>query len=127
MLPSTRTTTVSALPGGVLVAALAARGPHAARALPDRPRRTCTGRGPARAKNGLTKKWHLPDGGSPDTGGVSADGKVLRLSGRYDAEVYAIDTHRRSARSPAATRPATPASSACPDARRIRRRPFPLI
>ncbi|WHM36471.1 YncE family protein [Streptomyces sp. BPTC-684] len=44
------------------------------------------------ARNKLTKKWHLPDGGSPDMGGVSADGKVLWLSGRYDAEVYAIDT-----------------------------------
>ncbi|MFB7268922.1 beta-propeller fold lactonase family protein [Streptomyces sp. NPDC056244] len=43
-------------------------------------------------KNRLTKKWHLPDGGSPDMGGVSADGKVLWLSGRYDSEVYAIDT-----------------------------------
>ncbi|MGW1955742.1 YncE family protein [Streptomyces sp. NPDC001920] len=43
-------------------------------------------------KNRLTKKWHLPEGGSPDMGGVSADGKVLWLSGRYDAEVYAIDT-----------------------------------
>lgn len=44
------------------------------------------------AKDELTAKWHLPDGGSPDMGGVSADGKVLWLSGRYDAEVYAIDT-----------------------------------
>ncbi|GAA2931495.1 hypothetical protein [Streptomyces enissocaesilis] len=43
-------------------------------------------------KNRLTKKWNLPDGGSPDMGGVSADGKVLWLSGRYDSEVYAIDT-----------------------------------
>ncbi|MFF9034907.1 YncE family protein [Streptomyces sp. NPDC014892] len=43
-------------------------------------------------KGELTKKWHLPDGGSPDMGGVSADGKVLWLSGRYDSEVYAIDT-----------------------------------
>ncbi|MFJ2896705.1 hypothetical protein ACIO87_17695 [Streptomyces sp. NPDC087218] len=40
----------------------------------------------------LSKKWRLPGGGSPDMGGVSADGKVLWLSGRYDAEVYAIDT-----------------------------------
>ncbi|MFD4242441.1 YncE family protein [Streptomyces sp. NPDC058525] len=40
----------------------------------------------------LTKKWTLPDGGSPDMGGVSADGKVLWLSGRYNSEVYAIDT-----------------------------------
>ncbi|MFD5516036.1 YncE family protein [Streptomyces sp. NPDC127066] len=43
-------------------------------------------------QNRLTKKWHLPDGGSPDMGGVSADGKVLWLSGRYDSEVYALDT-----------------------------------
>ncbi|WP_329462915.1 YncE family protein [Streptomyces sp. NBC_01431] len=43
-------------------------------------------------KNKLTKKWELPEGGSPDMGGVSADGKVLWLSGRYNAEVYAIDT-----------------------------------
>ncbi|MFC7310335.1 hypothetical protein ACFQVC_39750 [Streptomyces monticola] len=43
-------------------------------------------------KNRLTKKWWLPDGGSPDMGGVSADGNVLWLSGRYDSEVYAIDT-----------------------------------
>lgn len=43
-------------------------------------------------QNKLTKKWWLPDGGSPDMGGVSADGKVLWLSGRYDSEVYAIDT-----------------------------------
>ncbi|QHC31465.1 YncE family protein [Streptomyces sp. HF10] len=44
------------------------------------------------ARSKLTKKWELPGGGSPDMGGVSADGKVLWLSGRYDAEVYAIDT-----------------------------------
>ncbi|WP_425558674.1 beta-propeller fold lactonase family protein [Catenulispora subtropica] len=37
-------------------------------------------------------KWELPGGGSPDMGGVSADGKVLWLSGRYNAEVYAIST-----------------------------------
>jgi len=37
-------------------------------------------------------KWTLPGGGSPDMGGVSADGKVLWLSGRYNSEVYAIDT-----------------------------------
>ncbi|MEV7559780.1 hypothetical protein [Streptomyces sp. NPDC089795] len=43
-------------------------------------------------ENKLTKKWTLPDGGSPDMGGVSADGKVLWLSGRYNSEVYALDT-----------------------------------
>ena len=47
--------------------------------------------------------WSLPpetgnhpgrgsDIASPDMGGVSADGKVLWLSGRYDSDVYAIDT-----------------------------------
>ena len=36
--------------------------------------------------------WRLPAGSSPDMGGVSIDGKRLWLSGRYDAEVYAIDT-----------------------------------
>jgi YVTN family beta-propeller protein len=35
--------------------------------------------------------WQIPHG-SPDMGGVSADGKVLWLSGRYSHEVYAIDT-----------------------------------
>jgi YVTN family beta-propeller protein len=38
------------------------------------------------------RKWRLPGGGSPDMGGVSSDGRVLWLSGRYDAEVYAIST-----------------------------------
>src|SRR3954454_2895988 len=38
------------------------------------------------------EKWRIPGGGSPDMGGVSADGRVLWLSGRYDAEVYAIST-----------------------------------
>jgi DNA-binding beta-propeller fold protein YncE len=37
-------------------------------------------------------KWRLPGGGSPDMGGVSANGHVLWLSGRYNSEVYAIDT-----------------------------------
>lgn len=37
-------------------------------------------------------KWRLPGGGSPDMGGVSADGRVLWLTGRYHAEVYAIST-----------------------------------
>ena len=40
----------------------------------------------------VTVKWRLPGGGSPDMGGVSADGKVLWLAGRYNSEVYAIDT-----------------------------------
>jgi DNA-binding beta-propeller fold protein YncE len=40
----------------------------------------------------VATKWVIPRGGSPDMGGVSADGKVLWLAGRYNAEVYAIDT-----------------------------------
>jgi YVTN family beta-propeller protein len=36
--------------------------------------------------------WPIPGGGSPDMGNVSADGKVLWLSGRFDDVVYAIDT-----------------------------------
>jgi DNA-binding beta-propeller fold protein YncE len=35
--------------------------------------------------------WPLPNGGSPDMGGVSADGSTLWLSGRSNSEVYAID------------------------------------
>ncbi|MEO7649255.1 MAG: YncE family protein [Bryobacteraceae bacterium] len=40
----------------------------------------------------VAKKWELPGKASPDMGGVSADGKVLWLAGRYHHEVYAIDT-----------------------------------
>ena len=36
--------------------------------------------------------WAIPGGGSPDMGNLSPDGKVLWLSGRYDACVYAIST-----------------------------------
>jgi YVTN family beta-propeller protein len=39
----------------------------------------------------IAAKWRIPGGGSPDMGGLSADGKVLWLSGRYNSEVYAID------------------------------------
>src|SRR2546428_195528 len=36
--------------------------------------------------------WPVPGGGSPDMGNVSADGKELWVSGRYDDEVYVFDT-----------------------------------
>jgi DNA-binding beta-propeller fold protein YncE len=36
--------------------------------------------------------WQLPLPASPDMGGVSADGRTLWLSGRYNSSVYAIDT-----------------------------------
>jgi DNA-binding beta-propeller fold protein YncE len=39
----------------------------------------------------VVRTWLIP-GGSPDMGNVSANGRVLWLSGRYDAQVYAIDT-----------------------------------
>ncbi len=58
--------------------------------------------GPPKGKGGVsvidfaTQKveatWLIPGGGSPDMGNVSADGKVLWLSGRYDNVVYAFDT-----------------------------------
>ena len=37
-------------------------------------------------------RWPIPGGGSPDMGNVSADGRYLWLSGRYDDVVYAINT-----------------------------------
>ncbi len=40
----------------------------------------------------VRQTWHLPRGSSPDMGGLSADGRVLWLSGRYSSEVYAIRT-----------------------------------
>ena len=42
--------------------------------------------------------WPVPGGGSPDMGNVSADGKTLWLSGRYDNVVYAFDTTTGAAR-----------------------------
>ena len=44
------------------------------------------------AKRKVVRKWRIPGGGSPDMGGVSANGKVLWLSGRYSGVVYAIST-----------------------------------
>jgi DNA-binding beta-propeller fold protein YncE len=40
----------------------------------------------------IVRTWHIPGGGSPDMGNVSADGKVLWLSGRWNGVVYAIST-----------------------------------
>jgi YVTN family beta-propeller protein len=40
----------------------------------------------------VVANWPIPGGGSPDMGNVSADGKTLWLSGRFDDEVYAINT-----------------------------------
>jgi YVTN family beta-propeller protein len=40
----------------------------------------------------VVAQWPIPGGGSPDMGNVSADGKLLWLSGRFDDKVYRIDT-----------------------------------
>lgn len=42
--------------------------------------------------NVITANWPVPGGGSPDMGGVTADGTMLWLAGRYDNETYAINT-----------------------------------
>ncbi len=44
------------------------------------------------ATNRIVDTWAIPGGGTPDMGGISADGKVLWLSGRYDGEVYGWNT-----------------------------------
>ncbi|MGZ5248955.1 MAG: YVTN family beta-propeller repeat protein [Caldimonas sp.] len=40
----------------------------------------------------VVQTWPIPGGGSPDMGNVSADGKYLWLSGRFDDVVYRIET-----------------------------------
>ncbi|MCP2346640.1 YncE family protein [Nonomuraea roseoviolacea] len=40
----------------------------------------------------VVDRWRIPGGGSPDMGGVSADGKQLWLSGRYHGVVYVFST-----------------------------------
>ncbi len=65
------------------------RGSHAVGGPPH-------GRGTVSVIDFATRKvdatWPIPGGGSPDMGNVSADGKRLWLSGRFDNVVYAIDT-----------------------------------
>lgn len=45
------------------------------------------------ATDSIVANWPIPGGGSPDMGNVTADGGQLWVSGRYDSEVYVIDTH----------------------------------
>ncbi|MFO1271621.1 MAG: YncE family protein [Rubrivivax sp.] len=40
----------------------------------------------------VVQRWAIPNGGSPDMGNVTADGKYLWLGGRYDDVVYRVDT-----------------------------------
>ena len=44
------------------------------------------------ASEKIVAQWPIPGGGSPDMGNVSANGRELWLSGRFDDEVYRIDT-----------------------------------
>ncbi len=44
------------------------------------------------ATQAVTHNWPIPGGGSPDMGNVSADGRHLWLSGRYDDVVFRIGT-----------------------------------
>jgi YVTN family beta-propeller protein len=44
------------------------------------------------AEDSVVANWPIPGGGSPDMGDVTADGKELWVSGRYDDEVYVFDT-----------------------------------
>lgn len=68
---------------------VANRGSHSTRGAPH-------GRGSIAVIDFATGKiehiWPIPGGGSPDMGNVSADGKQLWLSGRFDDVVYDIDT-----------------------------------
>ena len=40
----------------------------------------------------VERTWLIPGGGSPDMGNVTPDGKEVWFSGRFDGQVYAIDT-----------------------------------
>ena len=55
-----------------------------------------SGKGSVSVVDFATKKveatWPVPGGGSPDMGNLSADGRQLWLSGRYDDLVYVFDT-----------------------------------
>jgi YVTN family beta-propeller protein len=44
------------------------------------------------ATDKVVHRWPVPGGGSPDMGNVSADGKALWLSARYDGVIYRFDT-----------------------------------
>ncbi len=62
----------------------------------DTERRSKAGDGSVSVVDPTTDKvlttWQIPGGGSPDMGGVSADGSTFWVSGRYDDVVYAFDT-----------------------------------
>jgi YVTN family beta-propeller protein len=43
-------------------------------------------------RRAVVANWPVPGGGSPDMGNVTADGRELWVSGRYDREVYVFET-----------------------------------
>ena len=51
------------------------------------------------ASRKVEKTWPIPGGGSPDMGNVTADGRQLWLSGRFDNAVYDIDTETGAVKS----------------------------
>src|SRR5574337_135130 len=51
------------------------------------------------ASEKIVARWGIPGGGSPDMGNVSADGRWLWLSGRYDDVAYRFDTATGEVRS----------------------------
>jgi DNA-binding beta-propeller fold protein YncE len=44
------------------------------------------------ARRRVVDTWHIPGGGTPDMGGLSADGLTLWLSGRFSGYVYGWNT-----------------------------------
>jgi len=44
------------------------------------------------ANDQIVTTWTIPGGGSPDMGGVSADGREFWVTGRYNGVVYVFDT-----------------------------------
>lgn len=44
------------------------------------------------ATNQVEATWEMPEGGSPDMGNLTPDGRQLWLGGRYDGVVYVFDT-----------------------------------
>jgi DNA-binding beta-propeller fold protein YncE len=47
------------------------------------------------SNNKIVSKMIIPGGGSPDMGGISADGKEFWVSGRYNGVVYIFDLEHR--------------------------------
>ena len=63
----------------------------AQRAVRDQPDRRHRQRARPGDRARCKTTWPIP-GGSPDMGGVTADGSQLWLSGRYNKEVYVLST-----------------------------------